>query len=105
MPKVLQLLGAEPSPDFTPHSVKNEMASELKPFNLFWGDKAVLDAVTTDAHHLQDYPRAVRDFLKSIFVCWLEFAPRAGARGGVLSAVLLTSLLSYAWKRKDTRET
>lgn len=43
------------------------MASECKPFPLLWGDKAVLDGVTTAAHHFQDYPGAVRDFLKSIF--------------------------------------
>lgn len=81
------------------------MASESKPFPPFLGDKAGLDAVTVDAHHFQDYPGAVRDFLESIFSVGLNFAPRAGTRGGVLSAVLLTSLLSYAWKKKDTRET
>lgn len=43
------------------------MASELKPFFLFWGDEAVLATVTADAHHFQDFPGAVRDFLKSVF--------------------------------------
>lgn len=43
------------------------MTSKLGPFSLFWGDKAVLDAVTTDTHHFQDYPGALRDLLKSSF--------------------------------------
>lgn len=63
MPQVLQLFGLS-CPQI---SVKNEMTSECKPFPLLWGDKAVLDAVTTHDHHFQYYPGAVRGFLKTIF--------------------------------------
>jgi len=75
-----------------------------RPFR-FLVDKAMLEAVATDTHHFQDYCRGCDGLLEERFFCRLEFAARACARGGVLTAVLLTSLPSCAWKMKDTRET
>lgn len=68
-------------------------------------DKAILDAVATDTHHFQDDCRGRDGLPEECFFCRLEFAPRACAHGGVLAAVSLPSLPSYAWKRKDARET
>lgn len=48
---------------------------------------------------------AMMSFLISVFFCKLEFAARACAYSGVLTAVSLISSPSYAWKRQDTRET
>lgn len=75
------------------------MASKLE------ADKVISDAVTADTHHFEDYRRGHDELFGKCFFCKLEFAARACAYSGVLTAASLISSPSYAWKRQDTRET
>lgn len=81
------------------------MASKSEALFPFLVDKDISDAVTMDTHHFQDHCRGRDGLLEECFFCRLEFAPRASAHSGVLTAVLLTSLPFLRLERKDTRET